>query len=512
MRKLILIQYLTVSWLLSLAQGDQSKPLPPTFDFLTLNPCNGVPSLSWTPPAFNPLYPDPTGFIIYTPMEGGGWLPIDTVESNVYTYTDFDNTGSNALIRYTLASKGTTEPSQLTSPHGSIYLTARYDSCGNKLDLQWNHYIGWGNRIEEYVVFKGETPNWQSLEPIDTIPGNQNIAYVLDVEPDNFFYLFIKARNRDSDLVSLSNLTGISTKVARKPNVMLIDSIIAKDLHTEIRFRIDKNTEYRNFSLVRWENKDSISSIFTARTLYTFNDPNTRSFSDTTDSWTARSKPFYFKINGYDGCNRLNVVSNLPNSITVRAVTRGLKNTITWDTLNSKDGNTIRYRLYRVTYGDVQQPTEVIFNSTDELTFVDNLSSLEGQGLTTKVCYYVEANELVENRPITTSISRMVCTEIIPDVVMPNAIDPLSNYSSGGYYPRNIFAPTITFKASYRLTIYNRWGGIVFNGVNEGWDGRLANGDSAKEGAYVYRLEVFSETKKTITKTGTLTVIYGPMQ
>ena len=511
MKKLVPLVYLFFCWISAFSQGGSPKPLPPKFDVLTLNPNNGVPTLMWTPPAYNPLYPNPTGYIIYKPMEGGGWVPIDTVESTIHTYTDWNSSGSQGSIRYQLASKGTTEPSQLTSPHGSIFLTVNYDSCNNKLDLHWSHYVGWGNRIKDYIVYSGTTPYWQDLDSVTTVPGNQSIANVMQIPPNRIFYLYVKARNeKDSAMVSLSNLARINTKVARKPSYMIVDSIIARDLHTEIRFKIDRNTEYRNFSLVRWETSDTALAIFTAKTLFEFEDPRTRSFIDESDAWTARSKPFFFKVDGKDGCNRLNVVSNLTNSITVRAATRGMTNSITWDTLYSKNMNPVRYNLYRVTYADVQYPPELIFSSDNELSFVDDLSNLEGQGLSPRICYYVQANEYVNDRPLVTSLSRMVCTEVIPDVIMPNAIDPLSDYSFAGHFTRNHFAPIITFKANYRLTIYNRWGGIIFNGTNEGWDGKLANGEYAKEGAYIYRLEVFSETKRTITKTGSLTVIYGP--
>jgi len=78
--------------------------------------------------------------------------------------------------------------------------------------------------------------------------------------------------------------------------------------------------------------------------------------------------------------------------------------------------------------------------------------------------------------------------------------------------PRNIFAPTISFKSTYKLIIYSRGGSVVFEGNSEGWNGRLPNGQLAPEGTYIYRLEVISESKKISSKTGTVTVIYGPKQ
>ena len=283
---------------------------------------------------------------------------------------------------------------------------------------------------------------------------------------------------------------------------MIVDSIIARDLHTEIRFKIDRNTEYRNFSLVRWR-QVILHWPFSLPKPFEFEDPHARSLS-TVRCVTARSKPFFFKVTeGWLLLERGVKLSKLNHCQGVHQ--RDDEFNYLGPYTKNMDPSVI---LYRVTYADVQYPPELIFPLTMNFRLLTTCRVWRAGS--PQICYYVQANEYVNDRPLVTSLSRMVCTEVIPDVVMPNAIDPLSDYSSAGHFTRNNFAPIITFKANYRLTIYNRWGGIVFNGTNEGWDGKLANGEYAKEGAYIYRLEVFSETKRTITKTGSLTVIYGP--
>jgi hypothetical protein len=295
---------------------------------------------------------------------------------------------------------------------------------------------------------------------------------------------------------------------------MYIDSIIALDKQVNLHFNIDNNTEYNNFDLVRWEQSDSIESIFSAKTLFQFTDPSTIFFSDTTDSWAARSRPFYFKINAYDGCNRIKKITNLSNSISIRAFTQGLKTTITWDKFFSAALNTITYKVYRISFTPDITPPELIFEVENPTVFscIDDLSQFNGQGYMPNFCYYVEAIETLEgNNNFRLSRSRNLCSSVTPQIVMPNAIDPLSNIMINGI-PRNIFAPTISFISSYKLIIYNRWGGVVYEGVDAGWDGKLSTGEYAKEGSYVYRLEVYTDSGRMVTKTGTLTVIFGPRQ
>ncbi|MFP4557753.1 MAG: gliding motility-associated C-terminal domain-containing protein [Bacteroidales bacterium] len=491
-------------------RAQEPKPLPPSFDVLTINPEDGHPTLSWTPPSYNPLHPEPTGYIIYIPTDIGN-LAIDTVDAETLTYTDLERTGNESSLQYTIASDGPTEPSQLTTPHGSIHLTAKYDSCGNKLDIRWNHYVGWGNRIDEYYVYISQSPNLNSFTLVDTVPGNQNLFYYT-IPPNQEYYLYVEAKKRDADTYSKSNMAFVNTQISKPPDFVSIDSIIAKDRLTELHFKIDNSTEYRNFTITRWEYSDSISSIFTAKKLFSFTDPTTVFFSDTTDSWTARSRPFYFKINAYDGCNRLKRVSNLSNSLIVRALSRGQTTTISWDPFYSAEANPIVYKLYRVTFNPNPNTPELIFEEENpyEMSYDDNHNQFEGQGYLPQFCYYVEAHEILAgSQKVRISRSRTICTEITPTINMPNAIDPKSTIIRDNI-PRNIFAPTLSFVATYKLIIYNRWGGVVFQGNNKGWDGRLNNGDYASEGAYIYRLEVYTESKRMTTKTGTVNVVYGP--
>jgi hypothetical protein len=253
--------------------------------------------------------------------------------------------------------------------------------------------------------------------------------------------------------------------------------------------------------------------VSNAKTITTFTNPSTNSYSDTQDTWETRSKRYFYRINAYDGCDRLKRVSSFTNSMVLRAFPDDMNIHIEWSKfLVSNPHNLLRYRLYRIAYKPEPTPPELIYtalNSTDS-TFVDNVSGLQGKGYLPKFCYYIEAIEnLMYVGRLKTSQSRLVCVDIQPEIIMPNAIDPLSIvvYMK---VPRNVFAPRMNFESTYKLLIYNRNGGLVYQGLNSGWNGRMPNGDLAREGAYIYRLEVTMESGRVITKTGSVTVMYGP--
>jgi hypothetical protein len=525
-RGIVLFFSLIYSFLL-FGQGTQPKPQPPIFQRLTLDPSTGIPTLYWQAPPFSPIQ-NPTGFIIYKrlPNEIGNPqnTPIATVNLNsdsnpLYSYTDTEFSspphlsGLNGRVEYLLASDGiNNEPSQLTSTHGSIYLdkTSTYDKCANKLNVRWLHYLGWGNRIEKYDVYMGNTPVWESMTIAKTVSGNVN-QVLIAVEANSVYYLYVEAKKSDSDFTSKSNLIRISTEMPAWPTFLNVDSIISGNQQNYLHFTIDTTTELRKFEVIRWEKADSMASIFTAKNLHSFTNPKTSSFSDTTDSWSARTRPFYYRINAYDICNRLVRVSNLSNSTTIRVVTRGIKNEIRWDSLYSKNANPRKYFLYRTFYPSSGAETELIFETDQniDLNYVDDLSPFKGLGYSGNFCYYAEAKEFNSNDSLLlVSRSRTVCVEMTPDIVMPNAIDPTSNFSQG-QGARNLFVPTISFEATYSMLIYNRWGEIVFQSNNSGWNGYLLNGKIAPEGTYVYKVEVELESKRKIVKTGNVTVLYG---
>lgn len=502
----------------------QSKPLAPTLEVISVDPLTGSPALTWTKPKYNPLNPDPTGYLIYrrfTDALGNNDLyAIGSVDSNTFTFSDAGFNAGEARVSYTVASDGPTEPSPMSAEHYTMFLTAHFDSCRNGLRLDWTPYVGWGNQIEYHKIFIGKNLDVNSYTEVKSISGTINSFFVDTigseaVQVNQNYYIFIEAKKavQNTNFITRSNLASVFTKISLPPSYMYIDSIIAKDTRTELHFSIDNITEYRNFRITRWEQVDSVRSIFSARTLFRFTDPSIQFFADTTDSWAARSRKFFFKVDAFDGCERLTRQTNLSNSMVLRIFTRGMKANLSWDRLYSSAGNPVQYKIYRMAFAPEPLARELIFDERNprDTVFVDDLSAFSGLGYMPQFCYYIEAYEEVgipgKQR---LSRSRTICTEVTPEVIIPNALDPLSQIIYMGV-PRNVFAPYISFEASYKMIIYNRWGGLVFEGYNTGWNGRLPDGSLAKEGTYLYRIEVYSESKRTISKTGTVSVIYGPI-
>ena len=65
-----------------------------------------------------------------------------------------------------------------------------------------------------------------------------------------------------------------------------------------------------------------------------------------------------------------------------------------------------------------------------------------------------------------------------------------------------VFEPIINAAQSYIMKIYDRWGGLIYQGENQGWDGK-----NAPSGQYHYAIEVIDYKNKIEKEVGQVTLI-----
>ena len=96
----------------------------------------------------------------------------------------------------------------------------------------------------------------------------------------------------------------------------------------------------------------------------------------------------------------------------------------------------------------------------------------------------------------------------VPNAFTPNPSGPSSN---GVYDPTAlnnfIFHPVLTGIVQYELSIYNRWGELLFDTTDQtvGWDGYYHD-KMCQEDTYVYKIYAISVTSQIIQKTGSVTL------
>jgi len=93
-------------------------------------------------------------------------------------------------------------------------------------------------------------------------------------------------------------------------------------------------------------------------------------------------------------------------------------------------------------------------------------------------------------------------TEMVPEVRMPTGFNP----KSGGV--NSLFQPISNCNLNYKMTIYNRWGELIFSGTGA-WDGKI-DGQNAVDGSYTYLMEYtykLEGVNNTIQKRGVVTLL-----
>ena len=84
-----------------------------------------------------------------------------------------------------------------------------------------------------------------------------------------------------------------------------------------------------------------------------------------------------------------------------------------------------------------------------------------------------------------------------------------TSFSPNGDGLNDFFQPLGASLEDYELTIYNRWGEMIYNGNSKSaWDGRIKNSSTyAPEGSYVFRIDLIDEKFETKVVTGKITLI-----
>ena len=137
-----------------------------------------------------------------------------------------------------------------------------------------------------------------------------------------------------------------------------------------------------------------------------------------------------------------------------------------------------------------------------EYTFTDDVNQVISQG---QICYYVEVIEATNIYSFSErSVSNVQCVILPPTIYIPNAFRP------DGY--NAVFRPVISDfdYNSYDLTIFDRWGQVIFrtNTPMEGWDGKIAfSHKMAETGTYVYMLIVKDASGKEVTRRGHVSLL-----
>lgn len=468
---------------------DEINPDIPTITFVSVNTVTENVDIEWN---VNPAL-DTYGYIIYTP-QFGIWTEFDTVWGRVNAqyshltshplYSADENSATYRVAAFDSCLTASFPPTFQTSAqsiqHSTIFLTVDYNICAKSNRLQWTAYDGWASGVDFYEV-------WVSIEgsPLTMIaevdaPGlsynHTGLAY-------DATYQYVVRGVSTTGEESFSNRIEQFTAKPSQPDFHYISTAthtLGNDI--EVKLYTDGSALVEGYDIERLgPNESSFEYLNTINSsgsdLYAYYDG---------DVFPERG-PYHYRINLIDSCGRVGETTNIAKTIFLTATVNDEEMLVTlgWSAYEGFDGDIVQYNIYRGING-VFEKAPIATTGPGTRTIVDDVNEFfESEG---QFCYRVEAVEQVNTYSFSeTSFSNTACVTLEPIVYIPNA------FMLNGI--NNVFLPVVNLYdySSYDLSIFDRWGGQVFNTTdpNEGWRGlNETHGGYHQEGVYVYFLRI----------------------
>ena len=480
---------------------DRTPPATPQLDSVTVVNNNGVEQvqLGWQPSTS----PDATGYLVFVERKvPPGFISRDTVYGFSYTETLPILDPSLDWQEYTVSAFDSCHhPAANTSPGAdpqrTMFLSNVPNTCEKTVSLTWTSYINWDD-LEAYEIWVSVNGQPYVLE--QSIP-NTDTTYTFQKPDDLALYCFkIKAVNTGKVKSSTSNRNCVHANSGVVPAQQYFKEIsVINNQDIYIETLTDSTLPVSNYVLFR--SIEPVTNFFeVAKT--PFANSSIVQIDDTDASVTETS--YYYRIGVEDTCGSIMFISKSASSIYLRGILDEDSTNVNlewnkyfaWDSVGS---GVKEYAIHMIVDG-VKSEIGTVADSTTNFVypFIENI------GLGANICFEIEAREDTGNifNQRDTVYSNQVCFTDNLKVFVPNAFRP------GGENP--IFYPVFSFGdiGSYRMLIYNRWGGLVYEttDINQGWDG-TKDGENAQFGAYVYHIEVANFTGASLHKKGTFLLL-----
>jgi gliding motility-associated-like protein len=435
----------------------------------------------WT----NPPETDVMGYSLFKVDGAGNNLLIDEQNVSFYSFEVADFNGQQSGNRLAIAAYDSCRNGGVISSfHSPVLLQTSVGPnylCDKRLQLNWTAYKGWD--VGEYQVIIRDKSRNVVLKNTRVSGGTLNYVYplpYLDVTLD----IYVRAYKSSGSVTSTSNR-----------QTQFVADFIKPSKSTSLYFAsvIDDNT----ISIEGYANPgDSIDiqyqsgfNAWTSTRTYPMS-PGTFAFNHL-GSRTQESL-VNFRVIRYNRCDEP-ADSSLPiRTIFLEASDRSLNwnDNQQWALLSGsfdysieKESNSSWSSVGRTFSNNFELPP---FGSYwVRIKGESNLWSAEKRG-------YTYSNPILVDLGFDSSL---MDTLLIPNAFTPEGINPNFKISN----------PAIQLGES-QLSIYNRWGQLLYYGdALEGWDGRVS-GTVVSDGVYVYKVTALYRQKR-IEKSGTLLLL-----
>jgi gliding motility-associated-like protein len=470
-------------------QGDEDPPESPVFTFVTINPSTGKTEMTWILSPDN----DVAGYVVYL-YRGTEAYAIDTIydsQATNYSVTrPYTNYYSESYVIAAIDSSLNISP--LSNELHTIFIEPEIDSCRNTINITWNRYSSSPVKVTGYDVLISVNGGTYYLAGHVS---DATTSFVVENLVNGTQYCFIVRATLENSMTPGSNKSCVDVKTQIIPGWINADfATVTAAEEISLSFTIDPSSETDLYSL---ERRSGNTGIFQQIA-------QIRSDSKTLEYVDKSADPEiinFYRLSAINSCDINAVSSNLASNI---ALTFQLSETdivLLWNKYHDWLGSVASYKLFTDT-GNGFIETAVL--SAADTTFSVSIPEIMYSLKNGQACFYVTAAESGNPHGVNgESNSNQVCTEIEEVITVPNVFTP------DGDLKNDLFRPVITFTPSeYRFLISNRQGKSLFDTdyFLDTWDG-TDNGKPVPEGVYLWFLKLKTPEGKSISRTGTVTVI-----
>lgn len=379
--------------------------------------------------------------------------------------------------------------SEWSEPHRTVNVTA--SPAINAIDVSWTPYLGFDTSFHYEVWRKSPTDaDYQLLKSVSRDTLAIQDTSILCYQP----YLYrIKAIEDDSlRSYSWSDTSGASAfYVSALPVARNIRATVENNRFVRLEWHQEKHNRYFRYEIYRSidnGNPTPFKILESTDTVLIDEEVNVQEHTYT----------YYTYLS--DSCGGQSLPSNPARTIllSVRMVGNDILKhdpKLSWNA----------YWLWENGVDHYQVDFKNEASNTFELIARNDSTNLIAQHqyinlVQAEYCYLVTAYQAKDTNVF--SQSNITCVSTEPRLYAPNVFTINNDNLNDRFYVRGIFVESFT------LSIYNRWGELVYqsNDMNEGWDGTF-KGEECKPDVFVYLAEGIGRKGQRATITGNVTLI-----
>ncbi len=482
--RLIALSLLYVVLMPCLAGQDETQPLSPQLDKVTVDPLTGFATVTWLLSAS----PDVAQYVVYT-FSSGTASAIDTVRSPTGTmYTHTASVARYRSVTYVVAAiDSSLNISPLSNSLSTIFLSAVNDTCNSAINLAWTPYDNTAHPAGSYEIRSATGSGPAILH--ETLPSAQTTYQFAGYDPGTEYCFYITASQAGTGLSS-SNRECLTTGSETAPDFIAIDAVAVAGKALQFIVSYDQSTTMDDFALLRfnpvtasWENATGGTGINGTLSL-------SYPGADT-------GKVSLYRITILNSCNVTMGSSGTVRNMVLESAVAGTVITLSWN--NPFPDDDAHFSVWR----EAGRGWIEVASHISDTTWSDEYSQFAADVGAAEVAYQVTAAspEAPAGAPLhRSSVTTVPATD---NIFIPNAFTPERGGENAFFRPEFSFIPV-----TYEFRVYSRGGALLFQTSDyaAGWDGRNT-GTLLPAGVYLYSLRLTTAAGRTEARRGTVTIL-----